>query len=123
MIQFHAMRHGGCRVKEQVRGPLDPRIADGAPLTVVCPWVVVGVCIARLDPLMLICNDDRGLRVGQDRSRWQRLKRWPSSSTAKLMWHVFRKAFAGPTKRFASSLLAASNVEMSTFASASTAAT
>jgi hypothetical protein len=41
-------------------------------------------------------------------------KRWPSSNTAKLMWHVFRNAFAGPTKRFANSLLAASSVEMST---------
>ena len=41
-------------------------------------------------------------------------QRWLSASTAKLISHVFRKAFAGPTQRFANSL--SSTVEMSTFA-------
>ena len=50
-------------------------------------------------------------------------KRWPSPNTAKLILHVFRNAFAGPTQRFAKSLLAASNVEMSTFVFSITAAT
>ena len=106
--QWHTLRHRGCRVREHVRGPLGVQISDGPSLAPVAVRWLASVCV--LD------------KIAAGR-QWQRLNTLAIGHAAKLIWHVFRNAFAGPTNRFANSLLAAPNVETSTFTSRSTAAT